>query len=323
MNKSHSSWVWEYFEECSKESVQCKKCKKIIQRSHGSTCGMSKHLKTHLIKPPSDTEEGSKKSEDPAAKKPKLEQRTLPIFFKPSLDEILTKCIVVDGLSPNSIVKSEAICGYVRSQHYNMPKSSSSIWNSVDKFYEKEFEQLKKKLDEWTDNDSNRFLGVSIHDGTAPTQIKMIKIPTGSFKSENVVELVQGCLDSIGLDLRSDIIASTNDGAAVMKKYARLLGIIIQLCLNHAIHLGVTDVFYKKRPAIEVESATNGTVEDFRENEDDENEEDDENLETELDAAQEQSKSIFMNSNENFDIENQSLERRIQRVPVPVPVPRH
>ena len=41
-------------------------------------------------------------------------------------------------------------------------------------------------------------------------------------------------------------MASTEDGASIMKKYGRLNGIENQFCINHAIHLAVLDAFYKK-----------------------------------------------------------------------------
>lgn len=46
---------------------------------------------------------------------------------------------------------------------------------------------------------------------------------------------------------KNDEISSSNDGAAVMVKFCRIIPTITQLCLNHGIHLGVTKTLYKRR----------------------------------------------------------------------------
>ena len=53
---------------------------------------------------------------------------------------------------------------------------------------------------------------------------------------------VENKLEEFEIDIKTDIISSTHDGAAVMVKYGRILGIISQLCYNHALHLAITDV---------------------------------------------------------------------------------
>jgi hypothetical protein len=44
----------------------------------------------------------------------------------------------------------------------------------------------------------------------------------------------------------ADIVSLTHDGAAVMKKYGRIIPSESQICHNHGIHLGITDVLFKK-----------------------------------------------------------------------------
>ena len=47
------------------------------------------------------------------------------------------------------------------------------------------------------------------------------------------------------------MVASTQDGASVNKKYIQNLDVIGQFCLNHGLHLGVCDTLYKKKHVIE------------------------------------------------------------------------
>lgn len=76
----------------------------------------------------------------------------------------------------------------------------------------------------------------------------------GSLPAEKMAVDVKKHLELFSLNLDEDIVASTSDGASVMKKYGRLISSIIQLCFNHAIHLGVCDCLYKKK--FETEQST-------------------------------------------------------------------
>lgn len=60
----------------------------------------------------------------------------------------------------------------------------------------------------------------------------------GTCDADKVEQLVKEKLQEFGLQLHN-IVASTNDGAAVMQKYGRNIECEMQLCLNHAIHLAV------------------------------------------------------------------------------------
>lgn len=64
--------------------------------------------------------------------------------------------------------------------------------------------------------------------------------------AEKTKELVEYVLNEFGVNLRKDVVASTNDGASVMVKYCSIITAEKQLCYNHAIHLAVLKVLYKK-----------------------------------------------------------------------------
>ena len=48
-------------------------------------------------------------------------------------------------------------------------------------------------------------------------------------------------LSVFGISMKKYLVASTQDGASVNKKYIRNLDVIGQFCLNHGLHLGVCD----------------------------------------------------------------------------------
>ena len=67
----------------------------------------------------------------------------------------------------------------------------------------------------------------------------MIRIG-GSLSAESAVELIDTRLMAFGIIRDSDVIASTTDGASIMRKFGRLLDCEHQQCHSHGIHLAVT-----------------------------------------------------------------------------------
>ncbi|CAF4348505.1 unnamed protein product, partial [Didymodactylos carnosus] len=61
-----------------------------------------------------------------------------------------------------------------------------------------------------------------------------------------MIEMVRNHLSTFGINTEQDLVGSTQDGAAVNKKFMGMLNIIGQFCLNHGIHLAVCDVSYEK-----------------------------------------------------------------------------
>jgi hypothetical protein len=152
---------------------------------------------------------------------------------------------------------SVAIKGYLAKHEYEMPKSRTRITKSINEFFVEKRDALKAKIqisissgakfsittDEWTDVALRRYLNVTLH-GESSHKLGLVQI-IGSCNAEMTLTLVEKKLDEFGIKL-SDIIASTQDGAAVMKKYGSLTGAFSQFCYNHGVHLAVTDIFYKK-----------------------------------------------------------------------------
>jgi hypothetical protein len=184
-------------------------------------------------------------------------------IIKPSLAELLARCAAKDGFSVSGMKNSDAIKGYVKSKGYDLPRSETTIWKMILDFFESKYNEQKKQidekikkhekfsiaLDEWTDFTELRYLMISLHDCYSTFRLGLIPIPKGSCTADVLFDLVTEKLRENSLNAVRDIVATSNDGAKVMESYARLLSVATQLCLNHAIHLSIVDVLYKKKAA--------------------------------------------------------------------------
>lgn len=240
----------------------------------GNTKGMINHLKLHDISiqkrnsisttNASSNDRNSSNDESSSSSKVKkscIENPIMSKFIKrESREEILAKCAAKDGFSFRAISKSEAIRGYVSSRGYEMPKSESTVKELIMKFVEEKRKELKKTLidmvkhnlkfsisvDEWMNMNAKRFINITLHN-IMRYNLGLTKID-GSCDAEETKRLVSETLINFGFDFKKDIAASTHDAASVMVKYGNEIDAESQLCYNHAIHLAVMNVFYKKSP---------------------------------------------------------------------------
>lgn len=333
---SKKSAVWNYFKKDDKNpgEAKCSKCNKSIGWK-SSTTPMINHLRlihdirTNLTCQPNDEDIQSTIIGSPipsTSKKSKLECNSVLNFLKKeSLNEILARIAAVDGMSIKAIAKSRAIIGYVTQRGYKMPKSPTTISNRINKFYETKRDQLRevfKKLkqanrkfsitvDEWTDCTFLRYLNVTAHvlgmnEITVECNVLGLIEILKQANAEEIQRLVDVKLTDFGLVLNKDVISSTHDAAAVMKKYGNLIGTINKLCYNHAIHLAVMDCFYKLKSDI-TDSDENGikadasdsdesrSLDDNIECSDDENENESQ-YEDNIEELLEQNPHILMNT---------------------------
>ena len=256
------SFVWEYFKGFSADSGKCLRCNEVIIRKSGSTTAMASHLasKHKITKPLEDNRE------DPIAKKRKITNQTINNFLKKeSAEEIIAKCAATNGFSIAGIIKCEPIKGFLRDRGYEMPRSEKTAWNMIEKIYLEKYNEQKDKinekiingerfslsLDEWTDITSKRHVVINLHSHNSSFNLGLRSIPPGSCKSEVLETIVKQTLQESRVDLQNQIVGVTCDGAAVMVKFGNLLQVNVQLCLNHAVHLAVTDVLYKNSPEAE------------------------------------------------------------------------
>ena len=113
---------------------------------------------------------------------------------------------------------------------------------NIMKFYEEKKTELKiyfqkRKLenkfsvtvDEWSDINVRRYMNITIH-STAIFCVLGLVIVEGSCDSDITIKLVKNRLAEFGIDMNSDVVASTHDGASVMVKYGRKFQAFSQLC---------------------------------------------------------------------------------------------
>ena len=88
-------------------------------------------------------------------------------------------------------------------------------------------------------------MSVNAHGDKHTWNLGLVRI-VGSMKAEKCITLLEKKLSDYGLSLSRDIVASTTDGASLMKKVGRTISADHQLCLAHGIHLAVTSVLYSR-----------------------------------------------------------------------------
>ena len=88
---------------------------------------------------------------------------------------------------------------------------------------------------------------VNLHDEKSKYNLGLEPIPVGRCTAPVIHSLVVKILQKVDLDVQNHIVASTSDGASVMRSYGNITNIFAQLCINHGIHLAVVDSFYAKK----------------------------------------------------------------------------
>ncbi|QQP37735.1 hypothetical protein FKW44_018116, partial [Caligus rogercresseyi] len=85
------------------------------------------------------------------------------------------------------------------------------------------------------------FTCLNVHTGDHQViSLGLIRVK-GYLPAEKAVELVDQRLLDFGIIRARDLVASTTDGASVMRKFGTLLDCLHQQCFAHALHLGVCD----------------------------------------------------------------------------------
>ena len=90
--------------------------------------------------------------------------------------------------------------------------------------------------------------------------------------AEKAVELIDQRLKDFGIVRETDVIASTTDGASMMRKFGRLLGCEHQQCHAHGLHLAVVDTLYQKPSVTSILGSNRGDNEEELEVEEEEEE---------------------------------------------------
>lgn len=259
---SAMSTVWNYASKrknpITKElEARCEQCNKIIKCSGNSTTTLKKHLKLHNI----DIDIPIQPSTSKEPVKEKKAKAITDFLSRQSLKEIVSD-LATDGISVRAITRNNYIRKSLFRDGYKLPATERDVMKLLHDDYDEKranlIESIKEKLenrikfsmcvDEYTTTRGRRFFGVNLHgsDNTATIKTGLVRIH-GSCSAFDMIRAMEQHLEDFGISMSKDIVGSTQDGAAVNKKYIRHIDVIGQFCLNHAIHLGICDTLYRKK----------------------------------------------------------------------------
>ena len=92
-----------------------------------------------------------------------------------------------------------------------------------------------------------RYLTITLFSRKDCYNLGMIPVKD-SANAKNIKMLIFKKIASFGLTLEEHIISVICYGAAVSIRFSKDNNVLCQLCLNHGIHLAVTDILYNKKP---------------------------------------------------------------------------
>lgn len=269
MERKHTAKVWKYFGKINESAAQCSLCPKQISCKGSNTSGLSRHLQrvhnisinqtpvesTSVIQPGTSSESESKR-----IKREKQCEITEYVANK-SLSEIISRLAAEDGLSIRAITRSKFIRESITQRGYKMPKNETDIMKIILRYYEERKEEMMQNfkdvvasgarlslsVDEWTSIRNRRYFNLCLHgkDGEV-FNLGLIYIPS-KCGAEETRKIVEDTLLRFKLNFEKHIVATISDGPNVMKKFGRESPSEMILCMNHAIHLGVVDTFYKEK----------------------------------------------------------------------------
>ena len=164
--------VWEYYERVDDENAKCSKCNKLMSCKGSSTSGLNRHL-TSIHNININKRKCIEQKEKNLSKTSINQQPSILSFTKrQSLQEIVAKLAALDGLSINTICKSQFIRQSLRSQNFNLPTQNKNVMQLVHNYFEiaqniviDKIMELKNNetkfsltLDEWTSLKNRRYL---------------------------------------------------------------------------------------------------------------------------------------------------------------------
>ena len=230
---------------------QCQRCNKMIKYSGSSTTTLKNHLKSHGLSLNKATESIILTDERASEKR----QITVGNFFAQKKLQNIVSDLATHGISIRAITRNKYNRQSIARDKFKLPANESDVMKLLHKDFNEK--QTKKKddtiklkvankvkfsmtFDEVTTLRGRRYSGVNIHDKTDKVTYKtgLIRI-LGSCSALDIFEIMKH-LGVFGITMKKGLVASTQVGASVNKKYIRNIDIIDQFCLNHGLHLDVT-----------------------------------------------------------------------------------
>lgn len=172
-------------------------------------------------------------------------------FARETVEEYVARLAVDDGLSfrqitSNTIRKGQSFL------FKNWPRNVTTVPSMISRFYQQLMESHKMEIaeskkfmkfavvfDEWSSNNSKRYLNIALLGKEKFSNLGLIRI-CGSATSQNCLELVKSFLKTFDCGLDNEVVCIITDGCNVMKRIGDLIKPIKQqLCFAHAIQLAV------------------------------------------------------------------------------------
>ena len=254
--------VWNCFKE-SGDSVVCNHFNKNYNKAtaKSSTNPLWYHLKVkHNIHP----DKSAARSSATSPKKPATLRLITSFVQRKSQQKMFAELAATDRLSFNQIARSDFISSAMRDKKFIDHSSPTTIRSKVFEFYQEAkaaaTDELKKGIskglrfavsfDEWTGK-NRRYLILNVH--TKDADFYNLGMVWASQTAETILKLVTLRLQEFGVELHH-ITAFVTDGASIMMKLGRIAPCEHIVCLSHTLHLVITDVFYKKKTAVDNDS---------------------------------------------------------------------
>ena len=309
--ENKKSAVWKHFQSKSdvkeeqQKLVRCKVCPKTFHnitstsslRYHAENVHHKKVEESTMQKLPKEGPQSSTSRESKS--KQSFIRRAFSKQLKSSAAMRIARIAAIDRFSFSQIANSVDLRDGLEALDLSIPTTRQGIRSRVVEYGELAKEKVKNELkrrkesgegfslclDECMSAKTRRYMGINVHAKDGRHFGLGMKRIIGSMPADRAAEILKEKLLDFGLGLKADIFGLTTNGASVMKKMGHILPVEHQICHAHGVHLGVTDVLYKKKDFLkEFEDEHRAEVhnENYSESEDSEN---DEALEEVLEAV--------------------------------------
>ena len=254
--------VWNHFKE-SGDSVVCNHSNKNYNKAtaKSSTNPLWYHLK---VKHNIHLDKSAARSSAISPKKPATLRLITSFVQRKSQQKMFAELAATDRLSFNQIARSDFISSAMRDKKFIAHCSPTTIRSKVFEFYQEAkaavTDELKQGIskglrfavsfDKWTGK-NRRYLILNVH--TKDADFYNFGMVWAIQTAETILKLVTLRLQVFGVELHH-ITAFVTDGASIMMKLGRIAPCEHIVCLSHTLHLVITDVFYKKKTAVDNDS---------------------------------------------------------------------